>query len=184
MLDNQSRYLLDKISVLVVDDNQHMRSLVLGILHSLGVQDSCDAKEALDGFKKFQHFPADIIIVDWFMEPVDGLEFVKMVRTGEDSPNPYIPIIMLSAFSEYGHVIKARDSGVNEFLTKPISAKTLYGRIAAIIDRPRPFVKSDAYFGPCRRRRDIGPPAGQQERRSEDSQARTIDSPESNAAVA
>lgn len=165
MLDSESRYVLDNINVLILDDNRHMRSLVQSILHALGVKNIREAGDAADAFKELQHFSADVIIVDWHMEPLDGLDFVRLVRTAKDSPNPYVPMIMLSGYTEYRRVTEARDAGVNEFLAKPISARALYLRFASIIETPRPFIRTKAYFGPDRRRQDIGPPRGIGERR-------------------
>lgn len=162
---SQSRYLLDNINVLVLDDNKHMRTLVQSILHALGVKNIRDANDAADAFKELQHFHADVIICDWHMEPLDGLDFVRLVRTAKDSPNPYVPIIMLTGHTEHRRVVEARDAGVNEFLAKPISAKALYQRFASIIDTPRPFIRTKTYFGPDRRRQNLGPPRGILERR-------------------
>ena len=164
----QSRYVLDNMNVLVLDDNRHMRSLVQSILHALGVKNIREAGDAADAFKELQHFHADIIIVDWHMEPLDGLDFVRLVRTAKDSPNPYVPIIMLSGYTEYRRITEARDAGVNEFLAKPISAKALYQRFAMIIDNPRSFVRTKTYFGPDRRRQNLGPPRGIAERRKDE----------------
>ena len=74
---------------------------------------------------------------------------------------------MLSGFTEYRRVVEARDAGVNEFLAKPISAKALYQRFASIIDNPRPFIRTQDYFGPDRRRQNMGPPRGCAERRAD-----------------
>jgi len=163
----QSRYVLDNMNVLVLDDNRHMRSLVQSILHALGVKNIREAGDAADAFKELQHFHADVIIVDWHMEPLDGLDFVRLVRTAKDSPNPYVPIIMLSGYTEYRRITEARDAGVNEFLAKPISAKALYQRFAMIIDNPRSFIRTKTYFGPDRRRQNLGPPRGIAERRKD-----------------
>ncbi len=166
--DTQARYSLENVSVLVLDDNRHMRSLVQSILHALGVKEIREAADAPEAFKELQHFHADVIIADWHMEPLDGLDFVRLVRTAKDSPNPYVPIIMLTGHTEYQRVCEARDAGVNEFLAKPISAKALYMRFASIIDNPRPFIRTKTYFGPDRRRQNIGAPRGTAERRKEE----------------
>jgi two-component system chemotaxis response regulator CheY len=63
-----------------------------------------------------------------------------------------VPIIMLTGHSEKQRVVSARDAGVTEFLVKPISAKSLYDRIVNVVVNPRPFIKTNAYFGPDRRR--------------------------------
>ncbi|MDA0652104.1 MAG: response regulator [Proteobacteria bacterium] len=167
MADQNARYVLDNLNILVIDDNKHMANLVVEILHALGVKNTCQANDAAMAFQELRHFSADVIIVDWHMEPLDGLDFVRLVRTAKDSPNPYVPIIMLSGYTEYRRITEARDAGINEFLAKPISAKSIYQRIAAIIDNPRPFIRSKNYFGPDRRRRNSGPPRNIRERRKQ-----------------
>ena len=165
---NESRYVLDNINVSIVDDNRHMRSLVTSILHALGVKEIGEAGDAAEAFTGLQHFIADVLIVDWHMEPLDGLDFVRLIRTAKDSPNPYIPIIMLSGYTEYRRITEARDAGVNKLLAKPISAHALYMRFASIIDNPRPFVRTKGFFGPDRRRQNHGAPRGLREKRKDE----------------
>lgn len=104
--------------------------------------------------------PADVIITEFMMTPVDGLEFVRLVRTGSDSPNPFVPIIMLTAYTERRNIMQARDAGITEFLAKPISARSLYARLHSAVFRPRPFIKVTQYFGPDRRRHASAKPSG------------------------
>lgn len=148
-------YNLERLNFLIVDDNKHMRALVKTILHALGSKNVAEAADGADAFKELRVFPADIIICDWNMSPLDGMDFVRLVRTGKDSPNPFVPIIMLTGHTELNRVLEARDAGVHEFLAKPISAKGLYSRLRSIIENPRPFVRTAIYFGPDRRRRQI-----------------------------
>jgi len=143
---------LEALSILVVDDNKHMHSVVKAILNSMRVKNVRFSDNAADAFMEMRQWHPDIIITDWAMQPLDGLDFVRLVRKGADSPNPYSPIILLTGHTEMSRVIEARDAGVNEILAKPISIKALYTRILAIVQNPRPFVKSKSYFGPCRRR--------------------------------
>ncbi len=140
------------LCVLLVDDNRHTRAVVRTILEALGVTKLREAVDGTDGIQKFQLFPADIIICDRVMEPMDGLEFVRRVRTGNESPNPYVPIIMLTAHTELNKIVEARNAGVHEVLAKPISAKALADRIITILRNPRPFVRRGEYFGPVQRR--------------------------------
>lgn len=98
--------------------------------------------------------------MDWLMKPLDGLEFLRMVRTAPDTPNPFLPTIMLTAYSELHRVALCRDSGVTAFMTKPFSPTNLYQRIATVIEDRRCFVRSPDFFGPDRRwaeRPIIGP---------------------------
>lgn len=143
---------LHSLNVLIVDDNQHMRAITAAILKSVGVRnlrEAADGREALDLMREH---PFDFAIVDFNMAPMDGIAFTRLVRTSPDSPNPYLPIIMMTGHSERSRVTEARDAGVTEFVAKPIAAKAVLDRIQAVILRPRPFVRTDSYFGPCRRR--------------------------------
>ena len=146
-------YNLSKLRVLVVDDSKNMRMLVKTILNALGVQTVREAADGQTAMQELRAGPIDVAIVDWVMEPMDGLEFVRQVRTAEDSPNTFLPIIMMTGHTEKHRIFKARDSGVTEFLAKPITAKTLLLRLTNIIENPRPFVRAKGYFGPDRRRR-------------------------------
>jgi two-component system, chemotaxis family, chemotaxis protein CheY len=143
---------LSSLHMLVIDDNPHMRGIVVAILRGAGF---VRVKEANDGAQALEEMRAgipDIIICDLNMNPIDGLEFTRMLRTASDSPGAYIPVIMMTGHTERSKVTAARDAGINELVAKPISARTLLERIVAVIDRPRPFVKTATYSGPCRRR--------------------------------
>ena len=150
-------YNIQKVNVLIVDDDDHSRQLVKGILRAFGVVDVREADNGADALRELQTFDADIVFCDWQMTPIDGLEFTRLVRTSPDSPNPFVPIIMLTAHREFQHVTTARDAGINEYLIKPMTPKSLYARICAVIDFPRPFIRCTGYkgyFGPTRRRHD------------------------------
>ena len=149
----KENYNIQQLHFLVVDDNKHMSMLIKNLLHALGSRMVAEANAAADAFAELTHFPADIIITDYHMQPLDGLDFVRLVRTGSDSPNPFVPIIMLSGHTEMNKIMQARDAGVHEYLAKPISAKSLYSRIDSIIARPREFIETRSFFGPDRRRR-------------------------------
>lgn len=161
-------YDLRSLRVLVVDDNAHMRNLVMTILHAFGVKQVEQASDGADALQYMTTINFDLIIADWMMEPLDGLDFTRLIRTGSDSKNPYVPIILMTGHTDLESVIEARDAGVNEILAKPISAKTLYDRIVSIIERPRPFIRTKTYCGPCRRRRKDPNYRGRERRRNPD----------------
>jgi len=147
-----SNYDLAKLKFLVVDDNQHMRTLVKQILFAFGCKDIAESADGAEALGELRMFVPDIVIVDWIMHPINGLEFVSMVRNAKDSANPYVPIIMLTGHTEREKVAEARDTGATEFLAKPLSARRLYERIINIVENPRPFIRTKTYFGPDRRR--------------------------------
>ena len=143
---------LQALQVLLVDDNQHMRTITSAVLQSAGVRKVREAADGAAGLEILRQQSIDLAIVDFNMFPLDGVEFTRLVRTSPDTANPYLPIIMMTGHSERSRVYEARDAGVTEFVVKPITAKAILDRIQAVIFHPRPFVKTDGYFGPDRRR--------------------------------
>ena len=143
---------LQALQVLLVDDNQHMRAITSAVLQSAGVRKVREASDGAAAIEVLREQAVDLAIVDFNMFPLDGVEFTRLVRNSPDSTNPYLPIIMMTGHSEKSRVYEARDAGVTEFVVKPITAKAILDRIQAVIIRPRPFVKTDGYFGPDRRR--------------------------------
>lgn len=145
-------YDFKNIKVLVAEDNVPMQDLLQSILETFGVKDILRARNGDEGFRIFTRENPDIVITDWMMTPVDGISLSRMIRTNPNSVNQFVPIILMTGFSEKRRVVQARDAGITEFLVKPFNARDLYRRIAQIIEHPRQFVKSEDFFGPDRRR--------------------------------
>jgi two-component system chemotaxis response regulator CheY len=145
-------YQFNRIKVLVVEDNQPMLEVTKALLLTFGIGEVIPAQNGEAGFRRFCETNPDIVIADWMMKPMDGIAFTRRVRTDALSPNPFVPIILMTGFSEKRRVFQARDAGVTEFLVKPFNARDLYKRIAQVIERPRQFVRSEDFFGPDRRR--------------------------------
>lgn len=142
----------EKLSVLVVEDTPPMQKLIASVLESLGVRRVNVADNGERGFSLYVRENHDLIIADWLMSPVDGLELVRKVRTDPASPNRIVPYIMLTGYNSLGRVMTARDAGVTEFLVKPFTAADVAKRIAHVINKPRDHIDSAQYFGPDRRR--------------------------------
>lgn len=160
-------YDLSNVSVLVVDKSEAMRALFKRLLKELKVGSTtvvASGKEAIDVFNRET---PDLVIVDWVTEDIPGLEVVKEIRNGEDSQNKYAAIIMTSGLSSFDSIIKARDSGIHEFLAKPLSPKSLYEKICHVVEHPRNFVRCKKYFGPDRRRVKRPLASGTDDRRKE-----------------
>ena len=145
-------YKFENIKILVVEDNPAMTDIIKSVLIALGFKDVHTAKDGEMGYRVFQNIKPDLVITDWMMQPIDGLTLSMMIRNNADSPDPYVPIIMLTGYAVPERVKQARDSGINEFLMKPFKADDLYKRIQFIIERPRQYVQNETFFGPDRRR--------------------------------
>jgi CheY-like chemotaxis protein len=145
----------DNLKALIVEDNVHMRVLLRSLLQALGIRSIHESGDGASGFTELCARNPDIVLTDLSMAPTDGIHLTKQIRMGGASPNKYVPIIMVTGHTEKARVEAARDAGVTEFLAKPITVQNLMSRLSEIVERPRPFVKCDTYFGPERRRRKV-----------------------------
>ena len=143
----------DLLKILLVDDNHYMRLLLSEILRAIGVTRIYEASDGAEALQMMREFPIDVVLTDLSMEPLDGIDFVRLVRNSPDSPNQMVPVIMITGHSTLARVHEARDAGVSEFLAKPLNARAVIERLSQVLETPRPFVRGEGYFGPDRRRR-------------------------------
>lgn len=157
---------LAALKLLVIDDNAQMRSILGTVLVAAGVGKVHYAPNGRAGLEAVTSQRPDVCYVDYEMPVMHGLDFLSAVRAlpGDER---FLPIIMLTGHSDMPRLNAARDRGVTEFLTKPVTAKTILTRLNAVIVRPRPFIKCASYFGPDRRRRDLDTYSGPRRRHSD-----------------
>lgn len=145
---------LSRVRFLIVDDNTHAVNLVKAMLRGFGADQLYDAQTVDAAQRRMKITPCDIVILDYMLGAEEGVTFARWLRNDPDSPAPYTPIILLTGYADRAKIVAARDAGVNEFCVKPVTPADLMKRIAWVIDRARPFVRSQTYFGPDRRRHD------------------------------
>ena len=158
-------YDLTQLSILVLEKHLLIRRLLTDVFTVFGVptvQSTPDPEVAWDMF--LRPFPTDIILSDW-TEGLDGMAFLTKLRQDEASPDPFVPVVVCTANTEYHHVCFARDKGMTEFLAKPVSARTIYSRICALVESHRPFIRITDFFGPDRRRHQDEEYAGDDRRK-------------------
>jgi len=132
-----------------------MTQLLRSVLHMLTIppQNVFDAYTPEEAFAKFQHYKHDLVITDWLENPDMGIKLTEMIRKNKNSPNAYVPIIMTAGSAHYKRVVKARDAGISDYVVKPFSARLFASRITRVIEDRRPFVESEDFLGPDRRRK-------------------------------
>lgn len=153
------------VSVLVIDDNSNMRKILGTMLKSFGIRDIREAQDGLHALRVLNGREVDVIFTDLMMQPVDGLAFIRWIRTSSASPCPFVPIVMITGHATQRSLTEARMAGVTEFLAKPLTARGVMHRLNELINNPRPFVRVNDYFGPCRRRRIDHEFVGEERRR-------------------
>lgn len=158
---------LKSLEILLVDDNRQFRAMTTAILRAAGCQNIRENADGAAALESLRHKPCDLAIVDYKMSPIDGVEFTQLVRNSQADLDPFLPIIMMTGHSARQKVMAARDAGVTEFVTKPFTAKALLDRIHLVIHKPRPFIRTEGYFGPDRRRKQLPDYAGPMRRKSD-----------------
>lgn len=183
---------LKNMSILILDNEKKIAQMIGDVLHKLGFPagNLHRAPDGFEGLEVLRKRTIDMVIVDWELlpqkeyldlaangvvrtrwgdvAPVNGANFVRCLRRSPHSPNPFVPVLMLTPPTELGHILFARDAGVNEILIKPIVADDLARRIVQIVEHPREFITCKEYRGPCRRRKQMTLPSGKLDRRRKD----------------
>jgi len=145
---------MSNLNVLVADSNQYMLKIIRTMLRGFGISNIREANDGAVALEELNTHLIDIVIADYALETLNGVELMELLRGAEDSPNRFVPVIMLSAYTEKWRIEAARDAGVTEFLSKPLCANDLYLRLVEVIEKPRQFVRTNRYIGPDRRRHD------------------------------
>lgn len=117
------------MNVLIVDDYKTMLRIIKNLLKQLGFNNVDEATDGSMAYEKINNKQYGMIISDWNMEPMTGLELLKKVRgDGND-----IPFIMVTAESKTENVIAAKQAGVSNYIVKPFNAETLKGKISSVL---------------------------------------------------
>ena len=162
-----------KVKILLADPDYFVAEIAMQNLKALGFTNIQYVKTSDEALDYLRSNDVDILITEWLIRPMDGIEFVRYIRRDKNSPNRKVPIIMLTAKGELDDVKLARDVGITEFLVKPFTVQTLYQRIEYLVDYARAFVLSDGFIGPDRRRKRDGASDNTERRQPEKSSVAT-----------
>ena len=121
------------MNVLIVDDYNTMLRIIKNLLKQLGFNNVDEATDGTMALEKIKGKKYGLVISDWNMEPMSGLELLKQVRGSNDNNYMNVPFIMVTAESKTENVIMAKQAGVNNYIVKPFNAETLKTKIAAVL---------------------------------------------------
>lgn len=141
-----------QIGFLIIEENDLSTDLVSGILRALGAEMVYCTKDTTEAQQLLRRNEIDVMILEWNIAPMNGLEIMDWLRRSVQSPNRLLPTMMITVNTEEDFVRQARDFGVNEFLAKPYTPDQLFRRLVSLITNPRSYINSEEYFGPDRRR--------------------------------
>lgn len=117
------------MKILVVDDSSTMRRIIINTLSRIGYGDVVEAEHGKSGLEKLGLGGVEMIITDWNMPEMDGLEFVNHVR----GANPTIPILMVTTNAAKEDIVAALQAGVNNYVVKPFTPETLKEKIESLL---------------------------------------------------
>lgn len=143
---------LSQVNVLVVEHQMFTRQLMRDVLHALGIVNvtTSYADDLLDATEL--EFRPDMIFTDW-SPSMDGVDLIKSIRRNQANLDRFIPVVLVTAYTDLKRVCQARDAGMTEYLARPVSGEMIYRRICALVEHPRNFIETEMFFGPDRRRR-------------------------------
>ena len=119
------------MQILVVDDYNTMRRIIRNLLKQLGFDNVDEASDGGDAFGKLHEKTYGLVISDWNMEPMTGMDLLKKVRA--DEKLKHLPFIMVTAESKPENVIAAKQAGVSNYIVKPFNAETLKTKMTSVI---------------------------------------------------
>ena len=114
---------------LVVDDSRAIRKIIGRTLGGLGFAVS-EAADGLEGLVRLGESDAEVVLVDWNMPEMGGLEFVRTVRA--DPGRADIRLVVVTSEAELGHMVEALDAGADEYLMKPFTPAALFDKLALL----------------------------------------------------
>ena len=119
------------MKVLIVDDYKTMLRTLRNLLRQLNFSNIDEAMDGTEALQKLRAENFDMVISDWNMEPMTGIELLREVRG--DEKLKHLPFIMITAESKSENVIAAKEAGVSNYIIKPFNAETLKGKMASVL---------------------------------------------------
>jgi len=164
---------IQSLNIVVIDDNAFNRALAGETLKAIGAIRFQLARDLEAAAEIFKTVTPNLILCERDLTEQSGVAVARRIRNAEFAIARSTPVILLTSRSRTSDVEGARDAGINEYVVRPFAAQALRDRIAATILRPRPFVVSAGYVGPCRRRRAVVDYAGPKRRANDSAETET-----------
>lgn len=123
---------LESMTCLVVDDDKFSRTFIKTALYQIGVKSAKEASNAKEAIEQLNNFKVDLILLDQQMPEINGIDFVKNLKTKTREGLDQIPVIMITVDTKEKTVLDAKSLGIKEYIVKPISPLALKKRICNV----------------------------------------------------
>lgn len=156
-----------QIECLVVDADQYSTSILGQILRGFGLSKHVMVESGDEATRRLANGHFDLLICDAILPDMAGGDLVKWVRRQPALALKYVPIVVLTGYTQYSSVVNMRDAGANIVVRKPVSPNILFDHIAWSARTERAFIETDNFIGPDRRFKNTGPPDGAGRRKTD-----------------
>jgi len=160
----QARLNLKGVSTLLIDSEQFTRGLIARMLRGFGMDPAKQFENGESAKIYLKHNCPDLVLVEAVLPDMPSAELISWIRKQDKGPTRFVPIIVLTGYTQLRTVAAARDAGANNVVKKPVSPQGLFDRITWVARVARPFIEAGDFVGPDRRFRQIEPPDGKYKR--------------------
>lgn len=154
----QTRLNLKGVSTLLIDSEQFTRGLIARMLRGFGMDPAKQFENGETAKGYLKHNCPDLVLVEAVLPDMPSADLINWIRKQDKGPTRFVPIIVLTGYTQLRTVAAARDAGANNVVKKPVSPQSLFDRITWVARVARPFIEAGDYVGPDRRFRQIEPP--------------------------
>lgn len=159
---------LEFASILILDQDEVSLGIMAQILTGFGARRLERCTKVEEAIKHTSQTPYDLVVVDVTLLRDEAFNFIRVLRRDGSPSNRFTTVLVTTGHATDGRVAKARDSGANFIIAKPLRPDIVLSRIQWLSEDKREFVETDSYVGLDRRHKFEGPPPGMEGRRAED----------------
>lgn len=156
-----------QIEALVIDSDQYSTSILGQILRGFGLSRHIMIDTGEEATRRLSNGHFDLVICDAILPDMHGGDLVKWIRRQPSLALKYVPIVVLTGYTQYSNVVNMRDAGANIVVRKPVSPNVLFDHIAWSARTERAYIETDNFIGPDRRFKNTGPPDGAGRRKTD-----------------
>jgi CheY-like chemotaxis protein len=146
------------VSVLLVDRSHYCRSLVAQMLRAFGVQSVISCETGAEAKDQLKTNSVELCVIEADLPDMTGADLINWIRRENKEPLRFVPILVLSGYTQMRLLSTTRDAGANLLLKKPLSAQAMFDRLAWLARTPRSYIETKNYVGPDRRFKEVAPP--------------------------
>jgi CheY-like chemotaxis protein len=170
----QTRLNLKNIVALIVDRDPFARGLIAQMLRGFGVTHILIADNGAQARGLLAENCPEVIFMEGALVDMPSAELINWIRRNANKALRFLPIVVLSGYTQLRLISEARDAGAHMVVRKPVSPRALFDRLVGVANFDRPFIETPNYVGPDRRFHKVTPPDGEFKRATDEQEANAL----------